>query len=407
MTPPLTGLLVLDFSQFLSGPSAALRLADLGARIIKIERPGAGDLTRQLYNSELEVDGDSTLFHAINRNKESIALNLKEPAHLNVAKALLKKADVMIQNFRPGVIERLGLGYATVRRLNPRLIYGEVTGYGKIGPWRNKPGQDLLVQSISGLPWLNGNAGQSPLPFGLSVVDMFTGAHLAQGILACLVRRGITGKGGLVEVSLLESIIDFEFEVFTTHLNDGRQLPERGQINSANAYLPAPYGIYQTADGYIALAMGSIVTLGQLLDCPPLLAYTAPEEWFNKRDEIKQILVDHLQTQPTAYWLSVLEAADYWCADVLTWPKLAEHDGFKRLNMVQTVTREQRVSIKTTRCPIRINGQILTSPTGAPRLGEHTARILEEFQISEGHKVERAFSDATVRQPRIPRSSSG
>lgn len=237
------------------------------------------------------------------------------------------------------------------------------------------------MQSMSGLPWLNGNANQPPLPFGLSVVDMFAGAHLVQGILACLVRRGITGQGGLVEVNLLESIIDFQFEGLTTYLNDSQQLPQRGQINNANAYLPAPYGIYQTADGYIALAMGSITSLGQLLDCPALLVYPDAKSWFSQRDEIKLILVDHLQTQTTAHWLDILEDAGYWCADVLTWSALSEHEGFKALQMVQTVSREEGISIETTRCPFRIDGQILTSAKGAPRIGAHTTQILAEFQL--------------------------
>src|SRR6478672_10612469 len=140
---PLDGLLVLDFSQFLAGPSAALRLADLGARVIKIERPGSGDLCRQLYISNLELDGDSTLFHSINRNKQSFAADLKNPDDLKRVKQLVERADVLIQNFRPGVIERLGLGYESVRTLNPRLVYGAVTGYGNHGAWRDKPGQDL------------------------------------------------------------------------------------------------------------------------------------------------------------------------------------------------------------------------------------------------------------------------
>ena len=205
---PLEGVLVVDFSQFLSGPSASLRLADLGARVIKIERPDGGDLCRQLYISNLEVDGDSTLFHSINRNKESFSADLKQVEDRERVRALLKHADVMIQNFRPGVIEKLGFDYASVSQLNSRIVCGEITGYGKLGPWKNKPGQDLLVQSLAGLPWLSGDATASPVPFGIAVVDLFAGADLAQGILACLVRRGITGTGGRVEVSLLEAILD-------------------------------------------------------------------------------------------------------------------------------------------------------------------------------------------------------
>ena len=380
---PLEGLLVIDFSQFLSGPSASLRLADMGARVIKIERPGAGDLCRQLYISNLCLDGDSTLFHSINRNKQSFAADLKNPADLAQIRTLLTHADVMIQNFRPGVIEKIGLGYEAVRAINSRIVYGEITGYGNDGPWRTKPGQDLLVQSLSGLPYLNGDASQPPVPFGLAVADMMAGAHLVQGLLATLVRRGITGLGGKVEVSLLESILDLQFEVLTTYLNDGGKSPQRSAVNNAHAYLGAPYGIYATADGYLALAMGSILRLGELLACPALLTYTDPAQLFDQRDEIKSILVHHLKVHPTQHWLDILEPADIWCADVLTWDRLFAHEAFQTLNMVQTIDHRPgtTAAMRTTRCPIRIDGELLTSPIPAPRIGEHNHQIAEEFHL--------------------------
>jgi crotonobetainyl-CoA:carnitine CoA-transferase CaiB-like acyl-CoA transferase len=378
---PLAGLIVLDMSQFLAGPSCALRLADLGARVIKIERPQGGDLCRQLYISNLALDGDSTLFHSINRNKESYAADLKHPADLARIRQLITHADVIIQNFRPGVVERLGLDYASVTAINPRIIYGSITGYGTKGPWRDKPGQDLLVQSLSGLAWLNGNADQPPTPFGLAVADLMTGAHLVQGILASLVRRGIHGIGAHVEVSLLESVLDLQFEVLTTHLNDGGKLPERSTLNNAHAYLGAPYGIYATADGYIALAMGSIQTLAHLIECSGLHAFTDPSTWFSERDRIKQIIAHHLTTQATAYWLARLEAADYWCADVFDWRRLLQHDGFKALNMIQSVERAPGIHMQTTRCPIRIDGHIITSSRGAPKVGADTAEINHDFAL--------------------------
>ena len=380
---PLEGLLVIDFSQFLSGPSASLRLADMGARVIKIERPGVGDLCRQLYISNLCLDGDSTLFHSINRNKQSFAADLKSPADLAQIRTLLTRADVMIQNFRPGVIEKIGLGYESVGVANPRLVYGEITGYGNHGPWRNKPGQDLLVQSLSGLPYLNGDASQPPVPFGLAVADMMAGAHLVQGLLAALLRRSVTGFGGKVEVSLLESILDLQFEVLTTYLNDGGKPPQRSAVNNAHAYLGAPYGIYATADGYLALAMGSVIRLGELLECPALAKYTNPGSLFDQRDEIKSILVHHLKHKTTQHWLSILEPADVWCADVLTWDSLFAHEAFRSLDMIQTVVREPDnrpgTTMRTTRCPIRIDGELLTSSLPAPRIGEHNQLITEEF----------------------------
>ena len=379
---PLDGVLVVDMSQFLAGPSASLRLADLGARVIKIERPETGDLCRDLYISNLELDGDSTLFHSINRNKESFTANLKEQADVQRTWKLIQQADVLIHNFRPGVMDKLGFSYEAVRAVHPTIIYAEVTGYGTAGPWRDKPGQDLLVQALSGLTWLNGDAGQPPVPFGLAVADMFAGAHLVQGILACLVRRGVSGIGGKVEVSLLESTLDLQFEVLTTYLNDGGKLPQRSAVNNAHAYLGAPYGIYSTSNGYLALAMGSVSRLGELLQCPALTAYTDPASLFSRRDEIKSIFVEHLKTNTTQYWLSILEAHDIWCADVLTWPRLLAHEAFKILNMVQTVSRGKGIDMQTTRCPIRIDGEVFLSPKGAPRLGEDTDALKREFSMS-------------------------
>lgn len=380
-TLPLDGLLVLDFSQFLAGPSCCLRLADLGARVIKIERPGSGELGRQLYISNLELDGDSTLFHSINRNKQSFAANLKDPDDRERVRALIARADVLVQNFRPGVIERLGFDYDSVRTINRRIVYATVTGYGSAGPWRDKPGQDLLAQSLSGLVWLSGDADQGPVPFGLAVADLSAGAHLAQGILACLVRRGVTGRGGLVEVSLLESVLDYQFEVLTTHLNDGGQPPQRSAINNAHAYLGAPYGIYATADGYLALAMTAVPRLGELLGCAPLLEYSDPDSWFTQRDTIKAILAEHLRSATTARWLTILEPAEVWCADIFTWPRLLAHEGFKALNMTQRVSRANGATFTTTRCPIRVDGGTLTSPVGAPRVGEHNDQITQEFDL--------------------------
>lgn len=381
MELPLTGITILDFSQFLAGPSCALRLADLGARVIKVERPGTGDLGRQLYISNLELDGDSTLFHSINRNKQSYAADLKNPADLAKVRQLVERADVLIQNFRPGIMERLGLGYAAALALNPRLVYATVSGYGSEGPWRDKPGQDLLAQSLSGVTWLNGDADQGPVPFGLAIADLMAGAHLAQGILACLVRRGITGRGGLVEVSLIESVLDFQFEVLTTHLNDGGKLPQRSKVNNAHAYLGAPYGIYRTADGFLAIAMTPVPRLGELIGCTPLLEYSDSKRWFSERDTIKAALAEHLQTQTTGHWLAILEAADIWCADVLSWDRLLQHDGFKVLQMTQQVSRSNGATLTTTRCPIRIDGSRISSSIGAPTIGEHNQRIEGEFGL--------------------------
>ena len=384
-TLPLDGIVVLDFSQFLAGPSCALRLADLGAEVIKVERPNGGDLCRGLYVADQAFEGDSALFHTINRNKKSFAADLKDPSALERVKKLVERADVMIHNFRPGVMERLGLDYATAAELNPKLVYATVTGYGTNGPWRDKPGQDLLVQSRTGLAWLSGNDGDGPVPVGISVADLAAGAHLVQGVLALLVRRGVTGAGGRVDVSLMESALDLQFEQFTTFLNGEHRQPERSRTNGANVHAAAPYGIYATADGYLAIAMTPVDRLGDLLNCPALAEFSS-DRWFTERDRIKDFLANHLATETTRHWLGLLEPADIWCAEVLTWPDLMEHEGLRALRMVQNIDGADGGSMATTRCPIRIDGEVLTSPRGAPKLGADTASVANRFGLDRAER---------------------
>ncbi|WP_114782922.1 CaiB/BaiF CoA transferase family protein [Botryobacter ruber] len=378
---PLENLVVLEFSQFMAGPSAGLRLADLGARVIKIERPGKGESGRQIAIKNLFSGDDSIVFHTINRNKESYAADLKSPEDLERIKKLIAKADVMTHNFRPGVMEKIGLDYATVSKINPRLIYGVVTGYGNKGPWAKKPGQDLLVQSLSGLTHLSGDKNDLPTPFGLAVADMMCGAHFAQGILAALIRRGKTKQGALVEVSLLESILDFQFELLTTYLNDGGKQPERAKQGNGNAYLSAPYGIYKTKDRYIAMAMEDVDVLGEKLGCYELLAYKGSDSWFVYRDEIMAKLGAFLKERTTAEWLAVLEPADIWCADVQNYEEFLNHEGYKVLQMEQETVSADGDRIRTTRCPIRIDRQKLFSPKSAPKPGQHTQEINKAFEL--------------------------
>lgn len=374
---PLYGLTVLEFSQYLSGPSAGLRLADLGARVIKIERPGTGDACRGLSIKNLWVDGDSLLFHTINRNKESFTADIKSPDDMAIIRRLIARADVLTHNFRPGVMDAAGLDHPAVNAINPRIIYGAISGYGNTGPWKHLPGQDLLLQSMSGLAYTTGNEKDSPMPFGLSIADSLCGAQLVQGILAALVRRGKTGQGALIEISMLESLLDFQFEFLTTYHSSG-QLPRRSELSNGNPLLSAPYGIYTTADGYIAIAMVNIPELARAIGSADLAAYDQ-EQAFSHRDEIKSVLTDHLAAQPTGHWLERLHAEDMWAMDVLDWKKLTAHEGYRILEMEQPITTSRGKSLLTTRCPIRIDGQRLFSAKPAPSLGQDNERIVMEL----------------------------
>ena len=381
MSRPLEGLTVLEFSQFLSGPYAGLRLSDLGARVIKIERPEVGDLCRTLYISDTDLEGDSTLFHAINRNKESFSANLKDTKDLELVKKLIAKADIITQNFRPGVIERIGLDYENVKKINPQIVYGSISGYGSDGPWKDLPGQDLLAQSRTGLVWLNGNGGEAPTPMGLAVADMLAGHSLVEGILAGVIKRFRTNEGSHIETSLAEALLDFQFEVLTTYFNDGNRKPVRSKYNNAHAYLSAPYGIYQTRDGYVAIAMTPLPKLGELIDLEFLKNLHDQKVWFTERDEIKKKIGDWTVNQSTQEILNILEPADIWCSEVLDWESMLKHEGFKILDMTQRIKSLDGLDIKTLRCPIRVDGEIFKSDLAAPKVGQDNEKIIKEMEL--------------------------
>ena len=378
---PLEGCVVLEFSQFLAGPVAGLRLSDLGARVIKIEKPEVGDLCRYIYLSDTNLSGDNSLFHAINRNKESFVADLKNPVDLEKIKKLITKADIITQNFRPGVIERIGLDYEKVKKINPKIVYGSITGYGDKGPWKSLPGQDLLAQSRSGLVWLNGNGDQAPTPMGLAAADMFAGHFLVQGLVAAMVKVLKTGVGSHVQTSLMEALLDFQFEVLTTYLNNGKRKPKRSSYNNAHAYLAAPYGIYKTSDSYIAISMTPIPKLGELINLDSIKQYEKPEDAFEKRDEIKKLIGDYIVKETTQHWLDILQPADVWCSEVLEWEKMLKSEGFKVIDMLQRIKRFDGLDIETLRCPIRFNDEIFKSEVAAPLIGQHTKQISEEFSL--------------------------
>ena len=220
------------------------------------------------------------------------------------------------------------------------------------------------------------------MPMGLSVADHLTSCHLAQGVTALLFRRERTGRGGLVQTSLLESMLDLQFELLSTHLNDASVTVSRGGPHAAHAFLPAPYGTYRTADGYLALAMNPVPRLGRLLELAELEAYVDEQQWWDHADEIADRLSVRLAGEDTAHWLEVLDAADVWCAPVLTLEQLVASEGFAAIGMTQGVRRDTEAgepqTLTTTRSPIRVDGHTLRSDRAAPRLGEHDEQVRRE-----------------------------
>ena len=207
---------------------------------------------------------------------------------------------------------------------------------------------------------------------------------MAQGILACLLRKATSGEGALVQVSMLESAMDFQFEAITTYYYDGK-VPQRSAKNNAHAYLGAPYGIYKTEDSYMAIAMCPIPVLANLLQCDALLAYPDAAQAFDLRDEIKGLLAAHLLSHTTEHWINILQQADVWCAEVLNWNQLMQHDGFKVLDMLQEVQMSDGYKYRTTRNPVTIDGEFFTSAKGSPKLGEDNETIISQLIAKHGN----------------------
>ncbi len=365
---PLAGVVVLDFSQFLAGPVAALRLADLGARVIKVERPVTGEIGRTLAFAGRWADEDTVSFHAMNRNKEAVVADLKDPGELEQVKSLVARADVLIHNFRPGVMERIGLDYESARALNPGLVYAAASGYGADGPWASRPGQDLLAQSVSGLTWVNG--GDRPVTVGLSLADHLLSCHLAEGVTALLVRKLRTGRGGLIETSLLEGMFDLQSTLLTTHLNNP---PTPSTPHPAPAEAPT---LYPTADGHLAIAPTSLDHLIQALATATPTTTTATRT--NPPTPVsdgESWVAERLLAGGTAYWVEVLGQAGIECAPLRTLDELIASPEFAAIEMTQTVERPpaepggESLRLTTTRSPIRIDGEVLRNHRAAPRLG--------------------------------------
>ncbi len=353
---PLQGLRVLDFSQFLAGPACGLRLADLGAEVIKIERPKTGDICRKLYIAKQKIGDDSTLFHAINRNKKSIALDLKSPKDEPLLLDLIQSADIVIQNFRPGVAKRLGIDYKSLQKIKPDLIYGSVSGYGSHHtPWKDKPGQDLLAQSLSAITQQN-NDHSSLLVFGLPIADLSAAYNLTQGILALLVRKGTTGQGGEVEVSLLESLIDLQAEKLT-HI--------KGSLPAFFPYdLSAQLsGIYETKDGqYITLLCKNYQKIAMIFDL---------KESELSAKKLASIIIQYDLLSLMKY----VDNVDIFIEPVLDWHQLLKSDHYQSLKFEQKVQTASGETLLTTRCPIQIDGQKFYSSIGAPSIGQNNDEI--------------------------------
>src|SRR5215213_5251809 len=308
----LDGVRVVSFTHFLQGPSATQVLADLGADVIKIESV-QGAWERHWSGGEAFKNGVSVFFLLAGRNQRSLSVDLRSEEGKEVVQKLVEEADVIVENFRPGVLDRLGFGYEQVYKTNPKIVYCSLSGYGSTGPGRDRPGQDLLAQAMSGIGMLNGNKSDPPTLVGTAVVDQHAAVLGALGVLAALYERRDTGVGKKIDSNLLNAALDLQIEPFIYHLNG--QLYERSETGVSSRFHQAPYGIFETADGYICISLTPPEKMAQAFGDDTFHEWSE-EDQFRRREEVNAHIAGHVRTRPAEHWHGVFDEVGIWYAPV-------------------------------------------------------------------------------------------
>lgn len=379
----LEGIRVLDFTQLLQGPYATQMLGDLGADVIKIEKAGSGDLYRSMtFFNEWIGDGESPCFLPWNRNKRSLAINLKDPEACEIVQRLAANADVVVENFRPGVMAKLGLGYEQLSAINPGIVYCSATGWGPDGPYAKRPGQDLLVQGLSGAALASGKKSDGPVAIGTALSDQLGALHIVYAVLAALLHRHRSGEGQEIQVNLLQSVLAFEMQDFFTVQNMGRSFerPESGIAHPGNG---APFGIYATADGHISIAMNPWGKIVEAVGDPELKKYDDPQVLFDRRDEIYAELAKRLLLKTTDEWLDIMLGLDIWCAPVLEQKDVADDPQVRHLEAFTEIDHPKAGRVKVTNIPFRMSKTPGSIRRPAPLIGQHSEDILREAGLSD------------------------
>jgi crotonobetainyl-CoA:carnitine CoA-transferase CaiB-like acyl-CoA transferase len=372
---PLSHLRILDFTALVQGPLATQMLGDLGADVVKIERL-EGEWSRHWGILDGHTHGQTDSFLAFNRNKRSVAADLKDREACERILALAGEFDVVVENFRPGVMGRLGLGYEAFAERNPEIIFVSSSGYGQTGPYVKRPGQDMLIQAITGMLWLAGRAGDPPTAAGIGIADQYTALHIVIGILAALEYRRQTGQGQRVELDLFSCAISAQQQELTYYLNHG-SIPPRPAENHGSIWATAPFGLYPTSDGGIAIAMTPCPIVGRALGMPDLAQYDTNALMLEHRAEIYAALAERLKADTTAHWMEVLLAHDVWCAPVQTYDDLVKDPQALHNEMFWEVPiGNGATSFRTVASPFVFSETPAAIHRGVPDLGEHTEQVL-------------------------------
>ena len=372
----LASLRVIDATQMLAGPIAGTRLGDLGADVIKVEAPINGEFNRTRGFDDQQSNGEMTTFLAVNRNKRSLSIDLKNPDGLEVIHELVKKSDVFLQNFRHGTAERIGVGYEQLKAINPKIIYCSISGYGSFGPYRDRPGQDLIVQGYSGSMFSVGALGDDPTPSALWGADVMTGYQAVIAILAAVESRHQTGIGQHVEVDMLSVVMDCQLQEIVTFLNAGK-MPRLTEERSAHGSIPAPYGTYRTKDSWLTFAMVPLPILGEILDNDWLRTLTHYNDGQIHRDEVYKTIRKAFVGKTTDEWIEICDKAGAWCGPVYNYEDLVKDRHIVETNYIVDQPQFRGGSAKTVRPPIRMSETPPSIRRGAPALGEHSKEIMK------------------------------
>jgi crotonobetainyl-CoA:carnitine CoA-transferase CaiB-like acyl-CoA transferase len=373
----LEGIKVLSFTHFLQGPSAVQMLADAGADVIKIEAPG-GAFERGWSGFDAFQEGVSIFFLLANRNQRSISLDLRNDKAKEIVLRLVREADVLVENYRPGVLDRLGFGYEAMSAVNPRLVYCSCSGYGSSGPYLKRPGQDMLLQAMSGMTMLSGRAGEPPTPFGTAIVDQHAAVLAAFGVVSALLSRERTGRGAKIDSNLLNAALDLQIEPLTYYLNKG-PLWERSDPPLGSRFHPAPYGVYKTKDGWIAISLTPPAKLAVALDHPPFAAFKDPKDPSLRREEIHRMVYERVQTRTTAEWMRVFDEHGIWYAPVNDYEQVEVDPQVAHNKMIVTVDHPQAGQVRLLAHPVRYDGEAPPIRRLPPGHGQHTREVLAEL----------------------------
>jgi crotonobetainyl-CoA:carnitine CoA-transferase CaiB-like acyl-CoA transferase len=379
------------------GPAGVQYLADLGADVVSVE-PIDGAFQRSWGGANKRVDGQTMLQLAANRNKRSLALDLKSPAGIDIARKLAAKADVIGENYRPGVMKKLGLDYDAVRAINPQVIYAAASGFGQDGPYADRPGQDLLIQALSGLAAINGKEPDGARAVGVSAVDHHGGALFALGILAALVRRARTGQGCRVDVNLLSAAIDLQVESFTCYLNGKTPASVRQPRHIAGWYFGAPYGIYRSADGHLALSLSPLTAVGEALGLPSL-AGIGDAEGYERRQEIADQIAARLLERPNAAWIEALTRHGVWHAPVNDYDAVVADPQVRHNGNFVTVAGATGSPVTLVRHPVRYDGAAPGVTLPPQTLGAQTCEILKDIGYGDA-EIDDLAARGIVGRPR-------